>query len=151
MTMPSNFTSSGSQLFFKFRSDGSATGPGFLISYDTVIAYCSLTLCKEGEGDCNLDSQCEGSLVCGHMNCMNSTITDCCTQSCSNDTECTSGDCNMEYNQCYLWSDCSPDAPCAYGEGHCDDHTDCDGTLLCGNDNCASGPTGMDCCTDDGN
>ena len=49
------------------------------------------------------------------------------------------------------WSNCSQDAPCADGEGDCDNHTDCEGALLCGNDNCAGGPTGMDCCTNNGN
>ena len=48
-------------------------------------------------------------------------------------------------------SRCSQSMPCADGEGDCDHHLDCEGTLLCGNDNCASGPAGMDCCTDDGN
>ena len=48
-------------------------------------------------------------------------------------------------------SRCSQSMPCADGEGDCDHHMDCEGTLLCGNDNCASGPAGMDCCTDDGN
>ena len=109
--------------------------------------FCAKIPCGEGQGDCDDDNECEGSLVCGHRNCMNTTITDCCTQPCSNDNECTSGDCNLRYNQCYLWSDCSQDAPCADGEGHCDTHTDCDGALLCGNDNCWIGSTSMDCCT----
>ena len=51
---------------------------------------------------------------------------------------------------CYN-STCSLNSPCSNGRGDCDHHTDCEGALLCGNDNCASGPTGMDCCTDDGN
>ena len=119
--------------------------------------YCTTTLCKEGEGDCSMDSECEGSLACGQMNCANSTLQNCCTKTCNYDSDCTSGECNAEHNQCRLnsdtvdWSKCSQDSPCADGEGDCDHHTDCQGTLLCRNDNCASGPTGMDCCTDDGN
>ena len=112
--------------------------------------------CLNGEGDCAMDSECEEPLVCGKMNCPNSTLQNCCTQTCNHDSDCTSGECNGENGQCRLnsdtndWSKCSQDSPCADGEGDCDHHTDCEGTLLCGNDNCASGPTGMDCCTDDG-
>ena len=61
-------------------------------------------------------------------------------------------DCDAYLNQCRLdtystdWDNCSQASPCAEGEGDCDDHTDCEGELVCGNDNCASGTTGMDCC-----
>ena len=119
--------------------------------------YCRLTLCKEGEGDCSSNSECEGSLVCGLKNCANRTLQNCCTNVCINDSDCaTSGECDTEHNQCRLnsetidWSKCSLDSPCTDGEGDCDNHFDCEGTLLCGKDNCASGKTGMDCCTDDG-
>ena len=40
--------------------------------------YCSITPCLEGEGDCGADSECEGSLVCGHNNCANNITTHCC-------------------------------------------------------------------------
>ena len=40
--------------------------------------FCSKTPCGEGQGDCDGDAECEGSLVCGHRNCVNSSITDCC-------------------------------------------------------------------------
>ena len=118
---------------------------------------CAKTPCGEGQGDCDDDTECRGLLVCGHMNCENSSITDCCTHTCENDSECLNQECNTDVHQCRLdsystdWSNCSQDSPCADGEGDCDHHTDCEGTLLCGSDNCASGPTGMDCCTDDGN
>ena len=37
--------------------------------------------CKEGEGDCDDDSECEGELVCGFNNCAwNSTFDDCCAK-----------------------------------------------------------------------
>ena len=152
--MPSDFISSSNELFFKFHSDDIETRPGFLISYESlrVTTFCSLTLCKEGEGDCDDDTECEGSLVCGHLNCINSTITDCCTSMCYNDSDCLNQECKTDTNQCRLdsystdWTNCSQDSPCADGEGDCDHHTDCQGTLLCGNDNCASGPIGMDCC-----
>ena len=119
--------------------------------------FCAKTPCNEGQGDCDDDTECEGSLVCGHLNCMNNTVSDCCTKPCNNDSDCASGECNAEYNECRLnsdtidWSRCSQDSPCANGEGDCDHHTDCEGKNFCGNDNCASGPTGMDCCEGNGN
>ena len=42
--------------------------------------FCAKIPCGEGQGDCDYDTECEGSLVCGHMNCKNSTVTDCCAQ-----------------------------------------------------------------------
>ena len=40
-------------------------------SNNTDYTYCTKggILCKEGEGGCNLDSECEGTLVCGTNNC----------------------------------------------------------------------------------
>ena len=113
---------------------------------------CNMTVCKEGEGDCAMDSECEGPLVCGENNCANETLQNCCSHTCNNDSDCTSGECNAENHQCRLnsdtidWSRCSEYSPCSYREGDCDNHTDCKGTLFCGNNNCASGPSGMDCC-----
>ena len=55
-------------------------------------------------------------------------------------------------NQCRLdshstdWSICSQESLCTIGEGDCDEDAECEGSLLCGNNNCASGPKGMDCC-----
>ena len=119
---------------------------------------CAKIPCGEGHGDCDHDNECEGSLVCGHLNCANSSITDCCTHTCSNDYDCISGECHVEHNQCRLnsntidWSKCSPDSPCTDNEGDCDHDTDCSEALICGTDNCANGPAGMDCCTyDEGN
>ena len=130
------------------------TRGGFQLDYSTLTTEsgCSVTQCKEGEGDCRFDAECEGPLVCGHMNCANSTWLHCCTQPCNNDSDCEiSRECDVEHYQCRLnsdaidWSRCSQDLPCADGEGDCDDHSDCEGTLLCGNE-CSSGPTSMDCC-----
>ena len=44
-------------------------------------------------------------------------------------------------------STCSLNSPCANGKGNCDNDSDCEGTLVCGTDNCESGPRGLDCCT----
>ena len=138
----------------KFNKLGTNTGP--CTADDKCLCrkndFCAEIPCGEGQGDCDDDNECEGSLVCGHMNCMNETISDCCTASCHNDTECLNQECNVNTNTCRLdsystaWSNCSHASPCADGEGDCDYHTDCEGALICGNDNCASGTTGMDCC-----
>ena len=117
--------------------------------------FCAKFPCGEGQGDCDNDNECEGSLVCGHSNCVNVSITDCCTLTCQEDSDCLNQECEIKKNLCRLdsystdWSKCSQDSPCAEAEGDCDHHTDCEGSFLCGNDNCAHGPTGMDCCAGD--
>ena len=129
-----------------------------LKSDNTDSTLCMGKLCREGEGGCHSDSECDGSLVCGRTdNCaMVRPGMRCCTKQCNGHSDCTSGECNAEHSQCRLnsdtidWSRCSQDSTCADGEGDCDLHTDCEGTLLCAYDNCASGPTGMDCCAGDG-
>ena len=119
--------------------------------------FCAKIPCGEGQGDCDNDTECEGSLVCGHMNCLNNNFTDCCTQPCNDDSDCPNQECNTEISKCRLdsyntdWSKCSLDSPCAAGEGDCDHDADCEGTLFCGNDNCENRTAGMDCCVDDGN
>ena len=47
---------------------------------------------------------------------------------------------------CYN-STCSLDSPCPNGQGDCDNDSHCAGLLVCGSDNCESGPRGLDCCT----
>ena len=87
------------------------------------------------------------------MNCMNDTITDCCTHQCNIDSDCLNQECNIDTKQCRLdsystdWSNCSKDSPCSKEQGDCDQHVDCEGALLCGVDNCAKGPAYLDCCT----
>ena len=55
---------------------------------------CSPTPCREGEGNCVMDSECEGSLICGQMNCANSNLDHCCAKTCNDDSDCpTSGEC----------------------------------------------------------
>ena len=64
----------------KFNNLGTNTGP--CTSNDQCLCrqndFCAKTPCGEGQGDCDDDTECEGSLVCGHLNCMNRTVTDCC-------------------------------------------------------------------------
>ena len=127
-------------------------------SNNTDNGFCTQQgiMCIEGEGGCTDDADCEGALVCGQDKCaIGLPGVGCCTTPCNNHAICNSGECNFEHNQCRLdsdtisWSRCNQDSQCPDGEGDCDHHTDCYGNLLCGNDNCANGPTGMDCCTGD--
>ena len=139
----------------KFNKLGTNTGP--CSTEDTCLCrqneFCAKFPCGEGQGDCDNDMECEGSLVCGRLNCANNSITDCCTHSCNNDSDCKSGECNYDHNHCLLnsenvdWSKCSKDSQCNKGAGDCDQHMDCEGELLCGVDNCARGPASFDCCT----
>ena len=143
----------------KFNKLGTNTGP--CTTSDLCICrqhdYCAENPCVEGRGHCDNDTECEGLLVCGRMNCGISSVANCCTHSCNNDANCQSGECNSEFGHCRLnsdtidWSWCGQDSPCVDGEGDCDHHSDCEGTLICGNDNCENGPSDMDCCTNDGN
>ena len=68
----------------KYNNEGTNTGS--CTTNDHCVCrqkdFCAKTPCAMGQGDCDDDSECEGSLVCGHMNCVNNTITDCCTQPC---------------------------------------------------------------------
>ena len=99
-----------------------------------------------------MDSECEGSLVCGQMNCANSTLKHCCTKTCNNDSDCWNQECNINIDQCRLdsystdWSKCSQESQCRDGEGDCDNDWECEGLLVCGNDKCGNGPSTMDCC-----
>ena len=131
----------GSKSYCRLKSDNS----------DSTL--CMGKLCREGEGGCRSDSECEGSLVCGTDNCaFGSPGLGCCTRQCTVHSDCTSGECNADHNQCRLnsdtvdWSRCSLDAPCNDGEGDCDNDEECLGSLVCGNDKCGSGTSNMDCC-----
>ena len=41
-------------------------------------AYLQAGFCREGEGDCDADTECEGALVCGTDNCPWGDGDDCC-------------------------------------------------------------------------
>ena len=125
-----------------------------LDSYSTDWSLCNHELpCADGKGDCDSNSECEGSLVCGTNNCASGPIyMDCCTRICSNDSDCMNQACNVGLNQCHLdsfstnWTLCNDDSPCSKGEGDCDGDSQCGGSLVCGTNNCETGPTGLDCC-----
>merc|ERR1711970_712759 len=92
------------------------------------------TPCKEGEGDCEVDNECTGDLVCGNNNCKDFASffhekDDCCIKPEKPDLRCRGR--NFDKERC-----CTKETPCVLGEGDCDDDSDCSGNLLCGNNNC---------------
>jgi len=105
-------------------------------------AYCtSINKCKEGQGDCDDDTDCSSGLTCGEDNCREFHINaeeqaDCCYKpgiGASND-----------------WTYCSSTNKCDEGQGDCDADSHCAAGLKCGQNNCkefhpnALGDT--DCC-----
>ena len=111
--------------------------------------------CDEGEGDCEVDDECSGDLVCGHNNCkqfgdMFHPQDDCCEKpkteipiSCSSrfcnfivttkpkNTEKRCQGRNVDKGLC-----CTPEDPCDEGEGDCDENDQCKPGLMCGSNNC---------------
>ena len=62
-------------------------------------------LCGEGGGDCEVDEDCAGSLVCGHDNCLQplghlgelwDATDDCCVRKCGPDRQCRNGEVNSQ-------------------------------------------------------
>merc|ERR1711928_221904 len=104
--------------------------------------------CSEGEGDCEVDADCQGSLRCGYNNCGDNDPTgvmDCCTPQVS----CKSGSSWM------AWHCCTEDQPCGFKEGDCNTDSECEGDLVCGQDNCVAvgredSHWRMDCCVPPG-
>ena len=110
--------------------------------------FCSSSNpCGYGRGDCNENGaggDCLGSLVCGSNNCrrINQDLqdyphwVDCCV-----------------YERELYSQSCSADYPCPLGQGDCDsggDGDDCEGSLVCGTDNCrdfsSAAASWTDCC-----
>ena len=103
------------------------------------------TPCGVGEGDCDEDGHCAGSLKCGKDNCLEGVgfpmdTFDCCFQ---------------PYTRCYGPSAtadgcCTKLNPCEHGEGDCDTDEQCAGSLKCGTNNCMIGVgfsrDNFDCC-----
>jgi len=119
--------------------------------YGGTACCTSSNQCAMGEGDCDADDDCTGSLKCGqanglHDNCDNSlgfpSNYDCCYEpeatGCADGTD---GEC------------CEGVTQCGIGEGDCDSDAGCIGSLKCGSNNCDTslgfGPS-WDCCYDDG-
>ena len=138
-------------------------GPNCADGTGGAACCTSSNQCGSGEGDCDSDSDCIGSLKCGSNNCDTSLgfppDYDCCYDT----TPCIVDSPNsFPSNPCYTvlgsgcdkgsstwssWSCCSISNQCDIGEGDCDIDSQCSGNLKCGTDNCgANFPTGFDCC-----
>ena len=78
--------------------------------------------CGEGDGDCNEDEDCEGSMICGNNNC--------------NKWRALTGLWDSKDDCCERR--CTAEHPCTEGEGHCETDADCQnpGWLKCGDDMC---------------
>ena len=102
-------------------------------------SFCSyFNPCGIDEGDCNSDSHCKDSLICGTNNCPASFgfafNLDCCMpqQSVGHEHFCRSN-----FN------------PCGIDEGDCDSNYECQGGLVCGSNNCPPSlgfDSEVDCC-----
>jgi len=93
--------------------------------------------CDVGEGDCDNDDECAGSLVCAHgVACGSNTVDfDCCIEPTR-----TGGP--------HDWGACTPAHTCSENQGDCDTDEDCEWDLFCGVNNCPSGSeSDADCCT----
>merc|ERR1719318_477414 len=103
-----------------------------VVMVKTMVAAQKKNPCDGGEGDCDNDKQCIGSLVCGKDNCAWGGTDDCC---------------KPKFKRCSGQDDgcCTKGKPCDVGEGDCDNSKQCIGSLVCGYNNCAWGGTD-DCC-----
>ena len=105
-----------------------------------LIALADISVLS-GDGDCNYDSDCEGSLICGNNNCNQEVLL-------RNFCEHFYYKCNMiSYQKGGLWDSeddccarkCSLEA-CDHGEGTCSSNNECDKSDFhsCGTANCHS-------------
>ena len=112
---------------------------------------CKYQKCGAGQGHCSDDTDCAANLFCGKGNCAagNSSM------------NCCEGETNKLVNVflktlCALEKSCDPAKKdmscctlypkCGLGQGHCHHDTVCEGNLVCGNKNCGSGKSKMNCC-----
>ena len=95
--LPSNISSSSNQLLITFTSDELYVSSGFMakihiessLKANLSADACSMTSpCKDKEGHCQSDDECQGYLKCGHFNCPAGLgyhpKTRCCYDYCSN-------------------------------------------------------------------
>ncbi len=127
--------------------------------------------CGEGEGECKNDEDCWPALICGDNNCdwTNSNnsfdqFSDCCSDTplvcqggsscCSNkfddDTQVSPNANKLKILRCSWFLLLTPQ--CGLGEGDCDEHYECLGDLVCGDNNCNLEFPGFiqvdDCCVE---
>merc|ERR1711892_155679 len=115
--------------------------------------FCSVSApCSLGQGDCDSDSECANSLICGPDNCRDfnpyaESTADCCIPPGTTAAPAGTGFGNGSSSD---WTFCSASAPCSLGQGDCDSDTECANSLLCGADNCGDFHPGAestaDCC-----
>ena len=130
------------------------------IGTDNDYNFCSAqNPCDEGQGDCDNDSECKDSLVCGYNgndseNCrqihgnLATADADCCIQNMTTNATTTpsikptSDNTDEEKEETLRY--CSPNVPedekCKEGDGDCDSDDDCKGDLVCGFNNCKDHP-----------
>jgi len=97
--------------------------------------------CVEGEGDCENNKDCNGDLVCGNNNCKDFDSffhekDDCCIKPETPNTKETQGGPRCRGRNFNERGCCSFENPCVEGEGDCEQDNDCNGDLVCGNNNC---------------
>ena len=93
--------------------------------------------CGVNEGDCDTDSDCESGLKCV-PSCPKEFPED--YDCCNLPQTCTANDTNIDC----CWRNGNK---CGENEGDCDDHSDCENGLKCGEENCPEGfPEYFDCC-----
>ena len=101
--------------------------------------------CTVGQGDCDSDSDCQGSLICGH-----NTSTDCPSGAPGSFDCCIAAPAPPSCDTLTDWTCCTSANPCTIGQGDCDSDSDCQGNLICGHNtstDCPSGaPGSFDCC-----
>ena len=95
--------------------------------------------CGQDQGDCDAHDECQGSLICGSVNCPTSLDFDPDTDCCYDNSQSVVGDEDF----------CTTVNPCGQNEGDCDSHDECHTGLGCGLNNCPDAlgfNTGVDCC-----
>merc|ERR1711892_348874 len=115
--------------------------------------FCSVSApCSLGQGDCDSDSECANSLICGPDNCGDfnpyaESTADCCIPPVTTATPAGTGFGNGSSSD---WTFCSASAPCSLGQGDCDSDAECAHSLICGADNCQdfdiNADSAADCC-----
>lgn len=137
---PADLGESEDTSLMRFKGDfGSASG-----QFD----YCDgATLCAQGEGDCDLDAQCEAGLVCVDNLADNfgmAWTTDVCAPSHCEDGSLSGDETAIDFGgscgstcggTAGQLNYCRPGCECAAGFGDCSTDADCQAGLVCGDNN----------------
>merc|ERR1712179_891623 len=107
-------------------------------------ACSSSAPCAVGKGDCDNHNECQGALLCGHNNCREFDQSahfqaDCCVDP---TTGGTGGPADGNF--------CTTNNKCREKQGDCDNDSECESGLICGDNNCRKWHPGAsknaDCC-----